>query len=153
MFFISSLITFFISLTRSPFNSDNIFFTQLRIQSVKRSTFPFFPCPHNVLTVRSLCVYALSVPLRSRLAFTKRSSCAHFALKKVFTLRSPFVNRSFSVHLSLSPFSFGAPKWKGRSFVSPKWEKNACVKVERNLYHTSETSFKQKSVQFKVHIL
>lgn len=55
-----------------------------KLQSLKRSTFPF--C--RALTVRSL---ALSVPIRSRSLFKKRSLC---------------VNRSFSGHSSFSPFSF-----------------------------------------------
>lgn len=105
---------------------------KLQVQSLKRSTSPFFcaftmrsPCVHLQSTLRSVCAYL--------------SQIAHRALTK----RLQSFQSSFSVHLSFSSFSFGTPKWKIRSLrVTTKWGKKLCVKVAGILIHyTSKTSF------------
>ena len=90
-----------------------------KIQSLKRSTFPFLrslavrsPCVHRPFTVRSWCVHrslivrspftVLRSPfsVRSRSPFTKRSSIAH----RSFSYRSQNVHRSLIVHKAFSHF-------------------------------------------------
>lgn len=103
-----------------------------KLQSLKRSTFPF--C--RALTVRS--------PFRSVRAHCSKS--AHCAL----TVRSAATHRSVRFH----SFSNETPKWKNGSLrVTAKWEKNPCIKGEGNLIYNVLHIKRIKSVELKVHIL
>lgn len=107
---------------------------KLQVQSLKRSTFPFF------------CAFTCNLP----------SAPFELTFHKALTVRSQSVLRSLSVHLSFSLFSFGTPKWKIQSLrVTKKWAKKICIKVEGILIHYTSKNIiliRIQSVQFKVHI-
>lgn len=83
-----------------------MFIKHFTIKFLKCSTFPFFlvspemfylsifPGISCALTVHSLCILAVSVPLHLHSPFTKHSLCIH---KVLITLRSPFVQHPLIV--------------------------------------------------------
>ena len=126
------------------------------VQSLKRSTFPFFAFAHRSLTVRSACNHS---------AFINRSPFAHGSQYCVHVVqRFARVSRSQSIHRSLTvlsvtvhktssfadrsqsvpTFSFGTPTWKDCSEAqcsySDKIRRNVCRRMGENVLCISEIS-------------